>query len=82
MALGACASEEPASPEKFVADTTLAATDGTAAVGDPAACTHVDAPMLDIPTASDTKPRMRIPQPPGWGRSTELDNVHEVLRFA
>jgi hypothetical protein len=44
-------------------------------------CTRVDAPMLDIPTAGDTEPRMRIPQPAGWERVTDLGDV-EVTRFA
>ncbi len=50
-----------------------------AAVGNPDACKQVDAPMQDIPT-SDTEPQMRIPQPPGWERSTEFDN--DITRFA
>ena len=54
----------------------------TVAVGDEAAgCTHVDAPMVDIPTASDTEPRMRIPQPPGWRPITDLGDV-AAARFA
>lgn len=81
VSLAACAGE-PASPEESVADTTRPVMSDAAVVGDPAACTRVDAPMLDIPGASDTEPQMRIPQPPGWERSSELDNVDEVLRFA
>ena len=75
VSLGACATDEPVAHEQSVAG-------DTAAVGGPGACTGVDAPMLDIPTASDIEPQMRIPQPPGWERSTELDNVDEVIRFA
>jgi hypothetical protein len=56
-------------------------THGAAVVGDRGPCTHVDAPMLNIPTASDSEPQMRIPQPPGWAHSTELDNVDESIRF-
>lgn len=73
--LAACAAEQ-GSPEK-----SPPASSGTAAVGK-GACTHVDAPMLDIPADSDTEPQLRIPVPSGWERSTELDDVDESLRFA
>jgi hypothetical protein len=56
-------------------------TRGTAVMGDPGPCTHVDAPMLDVPTTSSTEPQMRIPQPPGWERSTELEDPDEGIRF-
>lgn len=52
-----------------------------AAVKDADGCRQVDAPMVDIPTASDTEPRMRIPQPPGWQALTDLGDV-ELTRFA
>lgn len=52
------------------------------AAGTAAACEHVDAPMLDIPVASDAEPRMRIPQPAGWERTTELDDLDVEFRFA
>ncbi|WP_197518591.1 LpqN/LpqT family lipoprotein [Mycobacterium sp. ACS1612] len=45
-------------------------------------CTRVDAPMLDIPSARDTEPRLRIPQPSGWRPTNELDGVDEAVRFA
>jgi hypothetical protein len=48
---------------------------------DAGACTHVDAPMLDIPTVSDSEPQMRIPQPPGWGRTNEFDDMDMGIRF-
>jgi hypothetical protein len=51
-----------------------------AASDDTAGCTHVDEPMLDIPT-SDTEPRMRIPQPAGWEPLADLGDV-KVTRFA
>jgi hypothetical protein len=56
-------------------------THGAAVVDDRGPCTHVAAPMLDIPTASDTEPQMRIPQPPGWERSTELEGLDESFRL-
>jgi hypothetical protein len=45
-------------------------------------CTDVDAPMLDIPAAGDTEPRLQIPQPWGWRPTTELDEIDESVRFA
>lgn len=56
-------------------------TPGTVVMGDLGPCTHVDAPMLDIPT-SGAEPQMRIPEPPGWARSTELADLGEGVRFA
>jgi hypothetical protein len=82
VSVAACATDEPAASKEFVAGTTLSVAGDTAAVGDQSACTPVDAPMLNIPTASDDEPRMRIPQPQGWERSTEFDNVDESVRFS
>jgi hypothetical protein len=74
LPLAACVSSRPA-PEKM--SERLASATGTAGP-----CERVDAPMLDIPTGSDVEPRLRIPQPPGWEPSSELDNVDELVRFA
>jgi hypothetical protein len=43
-------------------------------------CEQVSVPLTDVPTRTDQEPRMRIPQPPGWERTTKLDN--ETIRFA
>ncbi len=43
-------------------------------------CQTVSVPMADIPTRTDQEPKMRIPLPPGWERTTNLDN--ESIRFA
>lgn len=43
-------------------------------------CDEVSAPMIDIPTRTDQEPRLRIPQPQGWERTTKLDS--EAIRFA
>lgn len=72
--LAACAAEQGS------LETSPSASSGTDVVG-MGACTHVDAPMLDIPAASDTEPQLRIPVPPGWARNTELDSVDQSLRF-
>jgi hypothetical protein len=51
----------------------------TVIVGNPVACAKGDGPSVDIPAATDTEPRMRIPQPPGWVRNTQLDS--QLVRF-
>jgi Probable lipoprotein LpqN len=76
--LTACVSGKPASPKEMVAETTLAVTSDFAA----GACGHVDVPMLDIPTASGTEPRMRMPQPPGWEPTTEVGDLGALTQFA
>ena len=66
----ACTTEGQASPQEFRAATTLPGARSATTLVDADACTHVDAPMLDIPNASDSEPQLRIPQPPGWERTT------------
>jgi hypothetical protein len=73
----ACVAGAPAISEAKGAERMLAVSRDI----DAEACRQVDAPMVDIPTASDTEPRMRIPQPPGWEPLTDLGDV-EVTRFA
>lgn len=43
-------------------------------------CQTVSAPLTDVPTRTDQEPRMRVPVPPGWERSTKMDS--ENIRFA
>jgi hypothetical protein len=43
-------------------------------------CQTVAAPLTDVPTRTDQEPKMRIPVPPGWERSTKMDS--EQIRFA
>ena len=43
-------------------------------------CDEVSVPMVDIPTRTDQEPRLRLPQPQGWERTTKLDS--ETIRFA
>lgn len=50
---------------------------------DASECTEVDAPLTDIEPsagADPSEPRLRIPQPDGWDRFSELDS--ELIRFA
>ena len=43
-------------------------------------CQSVSAPLTDIPTRTDQEPKLRIPVPPGWERSTKMDS--ESIRFS
>lgn len=43
-------------------------------------CEMVSAQLTDIPTRTDQEPKMRIPVPAGWERSTQMDS--EQIRFA
>jgi len=43
-------------------------------------CQSVAAPLTDVPTRTDQEPKMRLPVPPGWERSTKMDS--EQIRFA
>ena len=68
-----------------VAMAAVSAVGTTGCSGDkPAAakCEQVSAPMTDIPTRTDQEPRMRVPQPQGWERTTKLDGIlrsHQLL---
>lgn len=44
-----------------------------------ASCAHVDVPLQDVPTRSDSEPLLRVPKLPGWKRVTKMDS--EVIRF-
>ena len=43
-------------------------------------CESVSAPMTDVPTRTDQEPKLRIPIPAGWERSTQMDS--ESIRFS
>lgn len=43
-------------------------------------CQTVSVQLADVPTRTDQEPKMRIPLPPGWERTTKMDN--ESIRFA
>ena len=45
-----------------------------------AKCESVSAPMTDIPSRTDQEPKLRIPVPAGWERSTKMDS--ESIRFS
>src|SRR5258708_4229797 len=57
-------------------------TRGTAVLGDPGPCAHVNSAMLDVPTTSSTQPQMRIPQPAGWESTTQLEDPNVSIRLA
>lgn len=66
----------------MVAITVAVSTAGCSDDAQPSAdkCEQVSTPLTDIPTRTDQEPRMKIPQPQGWERTTKLDN--ETIRFA
>lgn len=43
-------------------------------------CQTVSAPLADVPTRTDQEPKIRVPVPQGWERTTKLDS--ENIRFA
>lgn len=43
-------------------------------------CATVEAPLADIPSASPTEPRLRIPVPSGWKRNDRMDS--RIIRYA
>lgn len=43
-------------------------------------CETVSAQLTDVPTRTDQEPKLRIPVPAGWERSTQMDS--EQIRFA
>lgn len=55
---------------------------GCSGGGKPAAdqCQSVPGELADVPTRTDQEPKMRVPLPPGWERTTKMDN--ESIRFA
>lgn len=55
---------------------------GCSAGGKPTAdqCQAVSVQLADVPTRTDQEPKMRVPVPPGWERTTKMDN--ESIRFA
>ena len=57
-------------------------TRGTAVLGDPGPCTHVNSAMVDVPTTSSTEPQMRIPQPAGWEPTTVLEDPDVSIRLS
>jgi hypothetical protein len=57
---------------------------GTQAAAAPApkstVCKQVSAPVTSIPAHAANEPQLRVPQPPGWQRTTMLDS--DLIRFA
>ncbi len=71
-----------ASCTRYVDDARAVAGDNRSieAASDASQCEAVDAPLTTIPARNDGEPVMKIPQPPGWVRSTMMDS--ELIRFA
>ena len=71
----------PVAALALVAAVGLALT-GCSGGGKPTAdqCQAVSVELVDVPTRTDQEPKMRVPLPPGWERTTKMDN--ESIRFA
>ncbi len=68
LTLTACGQPTPGTPR------------AAGAVSSESDCATVDVPLLELDTHSATEPRVRIPQPPGWERYTDMDS--ELIRAA
>lgn len=84
-----CSSDEPrqVSFEELFADTTMPGITTTvtpgrpfAPSGDSSACSATDTAMVEVPAFGAGEPAVRIPQPPGWTRFTQMDS--EIIRLA
>lgn len=51
-----------------------------APVGDDSACATSESAMVDVPARSALEPQLRLPEPQGWTRFTQLDS--ELIRYA
>ncbi|MGB3484774.1 MAG: hypothetical protein WBB07_21470 [Mycobacterium sp.] len=57
----------------------IAGQSDVAAGADASNCTPVGAPLVEIEPVDDDEPVLRIPQPDGWDRFTEMDS--DLFRF-
>lgn len=48
--------------------------------GDNSACAAADTTTVDVPALAAGEPGVRVPQPPGWTRFTQMDS--EIIRLA
>lgn len=58
----------------------VAAVSSEVTEGAPNACTAVSPPLMPVPAEADDEPRILIPQPSGWERTSDADS--ELVRFA
>ncbi|GAS93174.1 hypothetical protein MMAG44476_35586 [Mycolicibacterium mageritense DSM 44476 = CIP 104973] len=83
-----CSDEpQPVSFEELFADKTIPGITGPAAPrstfapsGDSSACAAADTATVDVPAFATGEPGVRVPQPPGWTRFTQMDS--EIIRLA
>jgi hypothetical protein len=81
-----CGSDEPqqVSFEELFADKTMpgitAPRSTFAPSGDSSACAAADTTTVDVPALAAGEPGVRVPQPPGWTRFTQMDS--EIIRLA
>ena len=76
------AMRHPGAPLSAAIAALLAVTVAGCSPGKPSAdkCQTVPVALTDIPTRTDQEPKMRIPVPAGWERTTKMDS--ENIRFA
>lgn len=69
-------------PAAAVVAVALALVASGCSAGEPSAdkCQTVSAPLSDVPSRTDQEPKLRVPVPAGWERTTEMDN--QDIRFA
>ncbi|WP_445168821.1 LpqN/LpqT family lipoprotein [Mycolicibacterium sp. Dal123E01] len=80
VVVGACALVLATACTRVVDDAqVVAAPDMGRAAASASSCTPVDAPMTSIPDHDAGEPVMKIPQPDGWERMTQMDS--ELIRF-
>ena len=82
-----CGNDEPqqVSFEELFADKTMPGITTTphstfAPSGDSSACPAADTTTVDVPALAAGEPGVRVPQPPGWTRFTQMDS--EIIRLA
>lgn len=84
-----CGNDEPqqVSFEELFADKTMpgittptAPRSTFAPSGDSSACAAADTETVDVPALAAGEPGVRVPQPPGWTRFTQMDS--EIIRLA
>lgn len=81
-----CGNDEPqqVSFEELFADKTMpgitAPRSTFAPSGDSSACAAADTTTVDVPALAAGEPGVRVPQPPGWTRFTQMDS--EIIRLA
>lgn len=87
VTMAGCGNDDPqaVSFEELFADKTMPGTPTApratfAPVGDSSACAAADPMMVDVAAFAAGEPGVRVPQPSGWTRFTQMDS--EIIRLA